>query len=230
MSNESSNDDYDDIYHYDVKLLKQSEIYGIIIGVISALFTISVVFILLYKYDKLVKGRTLIHYILMIAIADTIVSMTVAMGYPKRGSYACAAQGFLNIFFSRLSLFFTCVLIIQLYSVIIYRKYLFKIRHMHCIVWTINIILQFIPFIDDIYYGLDRARNEIQSSDTRCLIGSNNYKKSFIWSIAVIEIPLLISFLIVFTFTLMTLVKSRYMIKSYNDNSNLVSHIKDSGK
>ena len=67
----------------------------------------------------------------MIAIADTMVSITIAMGYPKGGTNACAAQGFLIYFFSRLSWFFTDVLIIQLFCVTIFRYYHYYNYHYH---------------------------------------------------------------------------------------------------
>ena len=103
---------YDDDYVYNVEALQKTEYFTIVIGVISIFFPLSVVFILLYRYDKLVKGRSLLHYVLMIAIADTMVSITTAMGYPRGGTTACAAQGFMMYFFSRLSWFFTGIMII----------------------------------------------------------------------------------------------------------------------
>ena len=109
----------DDDYVYDVEALQKTEYFTIVIGVISIFFPLSVVFILLYRYDKLVKGRSLIHYVLMIALADTMVSITVSMGFPRGGTTACAAQGFMIYFFSRLSWFFTGIMIIININVII---------------------------------------------------------------------------------------------------------------
>ena len=86
-----------DDYNYDFKAIQQTEIFAIVIGIISALFPLSVVIILLYRYEKLLKGRSLTHYVLMIAISDTITSITIAMGYPKYDSRACYAQGIIII-------------------------------------------------------------------------------------------------------------------------------------
>lgn len=63
--------------------IKCIEVLTIIISVISMIFSSSVVFILLYKYERLVLGRSLIHILLMIAICDTIVSFSYAAGYPS---------------------------------------------------------------------------------------------------------------------------------------------------
>ena len=40
-----------DDYQYDYKALHQSEIFAITVGIISAIFPLSVVFILLYRYE-----------------------------------------------------------------------------------------------------------------------------------------------------------------------------------
>jgi hypothetical protein len=52
--------------------IKIVEIVTIIVATISMISSLSVVFILIYQYSKLVKGKTLTHHVLQIAIADTI--------------------------------------------------------------------------------------------------------------------------------------------------------------
>jgi hypothetical protein len=59
-----------DDYNYDFKGIQQTEIFAIVIGIISALFPLSVVIILLYRSKQLLVGRSLTHYVLMIAISD----------------------------------------------------------------------------------------------------------------------------------------------------------------
>ena len=81
------NDDYD--YINSLKndpTIKTIEIFTIIISVISMMFSGSVVFILLYKYNKLVMGKTLIHILLIISICETILSFSYALGYPSLGN------------------------------------------------------------------------------------------------------------------------------------------------
>ena len=77
-------------YQYDTVSLNQSEIVSIIIGTFCTIFPLSVVFILIYRYDKLVRGKRLIHYILFIAIADTWSSFSIALGYPKTHTSTCS--------------------------------------------------------------------------------------------------------------------------------------------
>ena len=80
---------------------------------ISALFPLSVVIILIQKYNALVLGRSLVHYVLCIAAADTATSISMAFGYPQSGTAACSIQGFVLLLFQRLSWFYTDVLVIQ---------------------------------------------------------------------------------------------------------------------
>jgi hypothetical protein len=93
----SSNDDY--VYDYDA--IKKSEIFCITLGSISILFHLSVIIILIWTYDILLKDKDLVLYILMIAICDLITSSAIASGFPNVHSLACQVQGFLFIFFSR---------------------------------------------------------------------------------------------------------------------------------
>jgi len=86
-----SNDDH---YHYDTEGIDHSEIFTICISIISAFFPLSVVFIMLYRYNKLVWGKSFCHYILMIAISDTFVSITIAMGFPKNDTAAVTPKVF----------------------------------------------------------------------------------------------------------------------------------------
>ena len=85
-------DDNSHSYDFDYPAISKSETFTIVLGSICALFPASVVFILLHRYEKLMKGRRLIHYILMIAIADTIISF-ISLGYPKPHTTTCAVQG-----------------------------------------------------------------------------------------------------------------------------------------
>ena len=58
--------DLDDGYRYDQNEIRQSEIFTICLGSISIVFPASVVFILLSRYNTLLKGRPLTLLILMI--------------------------------------------------------------------------------------------------------------------------------------------------------------------
>lgn len=92
-----------DDYNYDYNALHGSDIFSIVFGSICILFPLSVIIILLLRYEQLLKDKDLVHYIFFIALADTMTALTIAMGYPPSNSDTCVAQGFLFIFFSRAS-------------------------------------------------------------------------------------------------------------------------------
>ena len=120
-----------------------TEIATIVIGSISFIASISLVFILLYYSYELLSGKSFMNIILMIAICNTITSICFFLGYPS--NHLCDVQGFLLIFSIRAVYLWTDVLVLQLYSVILYKRHI-KIKHMQALVWSICIILQFILY------------------------------------------------------------------------------------
>ena len=83
---------YDDGYIYNYEAIEKCRIFTIIIGSISIIFPLSVVIILIQRYNNLVRGKSMIHYILMIAIADSFTSLFISFGYPPPG-ILCSIQG-----------------------------------------------------------------------------------------------------------------------------------------
>jgi len=144
----------DDSYYDDIEIsnIHNSEIFTIVLAVISGLFTLSVVFILLYKYKILVEKRDFVHYVLCIAISDFILCFFYAWGFPKPG-VLCSIQSFMTSFTARFSWFYTDVLITQLCYLVVYKRHFLTLRHMHAIVWILNIILEVLPFTTRTYYG-----------------------------------------------------------------------------
>ena len=215
-----------DDYQYDYNGIKATEIFAITIGVISALFPLSVVFILCYRYNKLVKGKSLMEYVGMIALSDTFTSITIAMGYPSSHSITCRVQGFLGIFFSRLSLFYTDALIIKLYALIRYRRYFLSNIYTHAIIWTINIILQLLPYTTGGSYGEDDDYLNIPI--VRCFIRSNGgIANAFRWDTYTIQTEQILSFCIVAFFTIMIVGYSNYISRNESTNVMLIASIYD---
>ena len=90
----------DDGYQYlNDNTIRSSEIFTIVIGSISIVFPLSVVVILLYKWNLLLKDRPLTLLILQIAISDTMASFATLLGFPQH--QLCYAQGFIIFFFAR---------------------------------------------------------------------------------------------------------------------------------
>jgi len=87
-----------------IVIINRLEDAQIALAVLSLLASLTVVFILLYKYEILYNNKLFSHYILMIAISDTLTSLAFSFGYPKPG-FLCSMQGFTLIFFARSSWF-----------------------------------------------------------------------------------------------------------------------------
>ena len=126
--------------------------FQIILAAISVVFSGSVIFILTKFYNDLVKGKPFIHIILMMAISDTMSSLSLSLGFPTNKAL-CSIQGFTYIFFERCTWFFLDFLVIQLFHFARYEKLLFSIRMIHYIVWPTSIILQILPFFTKNGYG-----------------------------------------------------------------------------
>lgn len=199
-----------DDYKFDIKAIHQTEIISIVLGVLCSLPPLSVVIILTLRYNLLVGERRLVHYIYCIAISDTIVSLCIAVGFPRSTSITCATQGFLSLFFSRASIFFTDVLIFQLFYLILFKRYFLKIKHDHIIVWTLNSILQFVPLTTGTIYGQDDddAGSAVGITVARCAlaVGSGTLDEEVKWAAYTYQLELVGSFVFILIFTVAILV------------------------
>ena len=140
----------DDDYH---EAINDARIFTIVLASISLLFPLSVVIILIQRYGTLVRGRSLIHYVLMIAIADTMTALVFTFGYPASGSAACSIQGFCSLYFGRMSWFYTDVLIFQLFYVVVFKSYFLDKRYIIgcvCIYIECGITTNTIEYRDEI--------------------------------------------------------------------------------
>jgi len=208
-----------------VTVINDSRIFTIVLASISVLFPLSVVFILIQRYNTLVRGKSLVHYILVIAIADTMTSIFYAFGYPSSGSVACSIQGFCKNYFARMSWFFTDVLILQLFYVVVFKSYFFDKRYMHAIVFTLNMILSLIPLSTGASYGLD-------DDDKGIPIGFCGFygKDKSQWSNYTFNIEALISLMIIIILTMVIIVYSLKFNNKTSSNIYINERIKDSWK
>jgi len=181
----------------------------------------------------LVREKPLIHYVMMIAIADTITSITIAFGFPGPGSL-CTAQGFLNFFFSRMSWFFTDVLIFQLFYIVVFKKHFLSVKHMHCIVWPLNILLQILPYTTGTRYGFDDSFDDGEEFFINRLAcglgpGKGSFDTSLKWSQYVFNIELIISFFIIIILSIIVVYYSLNMRDSTKTSQvNLAQRIRES--
>ena len=195
-------DDYSD-------KIEASRIFTIVLSSISALFPLSVVIILMQRYRSLVSGKSLIHYVLCIAVADTMTAIFYAFGYPTSGSTVCYLQGFFIVYFSRTSWFFTDILIFQLFYVVVYKKYFLNKPKIHAIVFVVNTTLAIIPYTTGTSYGLD---------DDGIPFGLCGYhgKAESQWSDVGYNVEALVSFIFIITVTGIVVV---FSLNAKNSNS-----------
>lgn len=136
----------------DDPVIRNLEIATIVVSLISLLFSSSVVFILLYRYNQLVRGKALISIILLIAAADSLVSLAYSFGYPSDNNL-CKFQGLLAETFEKVSWLTTDVLILNIYGIVIMRKILLDMKKTFIVIGTTVTTLTFLPFCNGVGYG-----------------------------------------------------------------------------
>ena len=220
-----STDDYiANDYSYDYPAIDESRVFTIIIATISALFPLSVVIILMQRYNTLVLGKTLVHYVLCIAMADTMYSLFVAFGFPRGDTVACSIQGFAVLLFSRFSWFYTDVLIVQLFNVVVFKQYFLSIKYMHGIVFSLNLLLQLLPFTTGVRYGVDDDGIPTGSCN---MIGDGDGKHdAAFWIQYTVSIESLMSFILIIVLSLVIVYFS--LRTSTTSETYLAPRIKDS--
>lgn len=183
------------------------EPFQVVIASLSVLLTGSVVFILIQNYNELVRDKPFVHIILMMALADTMSSIALAFGFPEN-DIVCTVQGFIFVFFGRLSWFFLDFLVIQLYYFAKYQKLFFTIWQIHYVVWPISILLQVGVFLTKNGYG----NSQDDLIDDVHQVGVCFYSKQagslssyFAWSTFAFTAELLISFLFILVVTIIVL-------------------------
>lgn len=168
----------DDDYQVDINGIRNSEAFYIVLASISMILTSSMVFILLFRYGKLVSGKTVSHLVLMISISLFLSSLaSVIGGYPVSQSSTCYFQSFVWLFFMRSSWLYTDLLILQITSLVFHNQYYKSLSFWHRLIWSMNIFLQVLPYMthDKLYSGIndDYLKEPIRSCATIFDIGSS---------------------------------------------------------
>lgn len=175
----------------------------IIVGVISATCSLSVVLTAIV-FPSMLKRKLFMHILVMMSLSDAIASTAYAFGFAE--GPLCSTQSFLMNFFYRGTWFWTTMLSFQLHNLVLHGKPYFSLLAMHIICWSLNIILQFIPFATN-YYGED---DEATGKVTCYIANGSNAKASHIWEIVTFVIPLFCCLLLMSYFSLQMLLKYWY--------------------
>ena len=144
------------------------------------------------------------HYIMMIAINDTFVAFAFSFGFPT--GITCNIQAFIQVFFKRFSWFWTTLLVFQLTSVVLRRKYLCNIYTSHYILWPINIFLQFIVFSNSTSYG-----NNVSGYSVCSLYNEKSDKAAELWGKYASVLILQFCLCVIVTCSIFTIIYSLYL-------------------
>lgn len=169
--------DIDDYTNVSTIKRKNEEAVQILISVISLIASLSIVFILTLRYKKLVEDKPFMFPIYMIAISDTMVSLSYSFGYPMQGPL-CSVQAFIFMLFGRASWLFTLLLIYQLFCLAIYHKVYLSNRFSFKLVWSVTIFAQTLPFCFKTWYGI---ANNLAGSQSCYFNGDNREVFIFLW-------------------------------------------------
>jgi len=222
--------------------------FGITTGIISAISTLSMIFILCFSYQKLVQDKPFAFNLLMIAISDFFVAISWTFGFPDQGalcsiqgklitslneynfkfnfyefiSYSYKFVGFVYMLFGRASWFFTLALVYQLHHLAIYNRIFFSNRFIFRFIWTLALLINVLPFFFQTHYGLP---SEFEGLEACFFAGKNREAFIFLW---VIEQIVVFSLLILFTLriVLYDFCQSRDKLIMNNTSSLLTRSIK----
>jgi len=119
-----------------------------------------------------------------------------------------------------MSWFFTDVLIFQLFYIVVFKKYFLNVKHMHCIVWSVNILLQILPYTTGTAYGADDDK-KVFESNLICFFGpgTGSIGTSLEWMQYVFNIELFISIFIII------MLSTAVVIYSLSMKSTMTSHV-----
>ena len=164
----------------------------------------------------------------MIAIADTMTALFYTFGYPASGTAACSVQGFCFLFFSRMSWFYTDVLIFQLFYVVVFKSYFLDKRYMDVFVLTLNVVLALIPLRTGTRYGQD---DELASLIFCALsVGKGDIEDKERWLQYTFNFELYISFIMIIFFSTIIACYSLNFNNTISSNVYVNERIKDSWK
>jgi hypothetical protein len=124
------------------------------------------------------RKRFFVRLIMMLSFTDLMVSIAGSFGFPPSGTYLCAVQAALEMYFLRANWLWTTVLVFQMYQFIAHNKFYLSELTMHTFVWSFSAILSFLPLLFA-RFGRDGAN----SNSEMCFVMSPNSVWFLTWLI-----------------------------------------------
>lgn len=94
-----------------------------------------------------------------VAICDIFASLAVAIGYSETGSFACGFQSFFNSMFTLAGLFWSVVILYQVWLITVHGKVLQDLTKFHFICWGLPMLLTLLPLCDLKYGNSDDSQH-----------------------------------------------------------------------
>ena len=146
-------------------------------GSLSALCSGSVVLTgLMFSKTMLNRTHPFSNMIFFISLCDLLGSIAISLGYPADGTDDCRAQSFMLFFFFPASWMWTTALVYQLHSMMFYKKLKMSMFSLHCICWSISLMVALLPLSEN-EYGQDDDLVE----RSVCYLKSSHKQRKFWW-------------------------------------------------
>jgi len=98
------------------------------------------------------RGKVCMQMICMISVCDVMTAASMPFGFPTTNEW-CFAQGAIIFFFCRASWMWSVLCLYTLYRIVLFGQVPFSMKHMHLMVWPLNIVLELLPFTTRSWYG-----------------------------------------------------------------------------
>ncbi|KAJ1428025.1 hypothetical protein B484DRAFT_72155 [Ochromonadaceae sp. CCMP2298] len=147
----------------------------------SAAFSFSVVLTgLVFPKIILSAQHPFSNIIWLISLSDMIASISFCFGFPTQGTHLCEAQSILMLFFFPASWLWTVALVFQLYSMSVYRRLCIRMFPLHCIVWSVSLLVLTLPLIENRYGNDDEL-----SGHVICTLNGRQQRNHLEWMLGI---------------------------------------------
>jgi hypothetical protein len=147
----------------------------------SAAFSFSVVLTgLVFPKIILSAQHPFSNIIWLISLSDMIASISFCFGFPDQGTHLCQTQSILLLFFFPASWLWTVALVFQLYSMSVYRRLYIRMLPLHCIVWSVSLLVLTLPLIENRYGNDDEL-----SGHVICTLNGRQQRSHLEWMLGI---------------------------------------------
>ena len=147
-----------------------------------------------------------VHMIGMLSLSETCAACAFAMGFPPTGPW-CAFQGAMIQFFQRAKWIWNALIGFQLYRFMVHDQSGFELWQMHAIAWGLCVVLEVLPFTDNISYGSDDETVGLNV----CYFKGQGDSHTVSWVICVYFIPLTVCVLAMVYYAYQLWLRFRYI-------------------